>query len=49
VRSWVGSYWHWPIEIKLITVLTARQRLREALDRIGRLRQSEVGNPPPHH
>jgi LuxR family maltose regulon positive regulatory protein len=47
--SWQGSYWNWPLEINLVAVLTAQQRLGEALDRVGRLRLLEARNPPPLH
>ena len=39
----------WAVEIDLIRVLIAQQRLDEALNRIGRLRQAEIRIRPHHH
>ena len=38
----------WVVEIDLIRVFIAQQRLGEALNRIGHLRQAERRNPPAH-
>ena len=39
----------WAVELQFVRVLIAQQRLGEALHRLGRLRQAERRNPPPHH
>jgi LuxR family transcriptional regulator, maltose regulon positive regulatory protein len=38
----------WAIEVELVRVMVGQQRQREALNRVGQLRQFAVRNPPPH-
>ena len=38
----------WRVEVELVRVMIGQQRLREALNRVGQLRQLAVRNPPPH-
>ena len=37
----------WRVEVDLVRVMIAQQRQREALNRVGQLRQLGVRNPPP--
>ncbi len=39
----------WPVDIDFVRVLISKQRLGEALNRIGHLRQAERRNPPAHY
>jgi LuxR family transcriptional regulator, maltose regulon positive regulatory protein len=40
--------WAWAVEVELVRVMIARQHPREAIGRIGHLRQIGLRNPPPH-
>ena len=44
-----ANYPIWAVEIEFVRVLIAQQRLGEALNRLGHLRQAERRNPPAHH
>ncbi len=44
-----ANYPIWAVELEFVRVLIAQQHLGEALHRLGRLRQAERRNPPPHH
>jgi LuxR family transcriptional regulator, maltose regulon positive regulatory protein len=42
------SHLTWRVEVELVRVMIGQQRQREALNRVGQLRQLAVRNPPPH-
>ncbi len=44
-----ANYPVWAVEIEFVRVLIAQQRLAEALNRLGRLRQAERRSPQPRH
>jgi LuxR family transcriptional regulator, maltose regulon positive regulatory protein len=48
VRSEETTPWAWAVEVQLVRVMIARQHPRDALSRIGHLRQIGLRNPPPH-
>ena len=47
LQGW--AHWSWAAETEAVRVIMAQNRVGEALNRLGRLRQVEVRDPPPHH
>ena len=48
-RSAGAAHWAWAVEVDLVRVMIAQERPGDALNRLGRLRQLGLRNPPPHH
>jgi LuxR family maltose regulon positive regulatory protein len=43
------THWNWAVEVDVVRVMIGQQRHREALNRVGQLRQLGLRNPPPNH
>jgi LuxR family transcriptional regulator, maltose regulon positive regulatory protein len=48
-RSAGAAHWALAAEVDLVRVMIAQERPRDALNRLGRLRQLGLRTPPPHH